>query len=90
MTARWARRPAVRHFFRAIGGTVSVAVFGAIFINRLSANLAETLLAGAAAQLWAPPRRGPGVALPPVIRSAFSAQRLRVREPFSRPGDGDR
>jgi EmrB/QacA subfamily drug resistance transporter len=35
-------------FFRSIGGTVGVAVFGAIFSNRLAANLAANLPADAA------------------------------------------
>jgi hypothetical protein len=30
-------------FFRSIGGTVGVAVFGAIFTNRLAANLTHDL-----------------------------------------------
>ena len=36
-------------FFRSIGGTVGVAVFGAIFSNRLAANLAADLPQAAAA-----------------------------------------
>jgi EmrB/QacA subfamily drug resistance transporter len=38
-------------FFRSIGGTVGVAVFGAIFSNRLAANLASDLPPAAAATL---------------------------------------
>jgi len=38
-------------FFRSIGGTVGVAVFGAIFSNRLAVNLATALPAGTGGRL---------------------------------------
>jgi EmrB/QacA subfamily drug resistance transporter len=60
-------------FFRSIGGTVGVAVFGAIFTNRLATNLAHELPANIAAQMSG--QREPSVAqlqaLPPAIRTAY-------------------
>ena len=62
-------------FFRSIGGTVGVAVFGAIFTNQLAANLAHDLPAGIAAQMSG--EREPSVAqlqtLPPAVRAAYLA-----------------
>jgi EmrB/QacA subfamily drug resistance transporter len=60
-------------FFRSIGGTVGVAVFGAIFSNRLAANLARDLPATIAAQMSG--QREPSVAqlqaLPPAVRTVY-------------------
>jgi DNA-binding MarR family transcriptional regulator len=60
-------------FFRSIGGTVGVAVFGAIFANRLAANLARDLPPTVAAQIGG--QGEPSVAqlhaLPPGLRSAY-------------------
>jgi DNA-binding MarR family transcriptional regulator len=60
-------------FFRSIGGTVGVAVFGAIFSNRLSANLARDLPPALAARMSG--QREPSVAqlqaLPPAVRTAY-------------------
>ena len=60
-------------FFRSIGGTVGVAVFGAIFANRLAANLARDLPPALAAQMGG--QREPSVAqlqaLPPALRTAY-------------------
>jgi DNA-binding MarR family transcriptional regulator len=60
-------------FFRSIGGTVGVAVFGAIFSNRLAANLTHDLPANVAAQMSG--QREPSVAqlqaLPAAVRTAY-------------------
>ena len=60
-------------FFRSIGGTVGVAVFGAIFTNRLAANLARDLPPAIAGQMSG--QREPSVAqlqaLPPALRTAY-------------------
>ena len=60
-------------FFRSIGGTVGVAVFGAIFSNRLAANLAADLAPGALSQLGArgEPTASQLRALPEAVRAAY-------------------
>ena len=56
-------------FFRQIGGSIGVAVFGAIFANQLAANLATSLPAGAHAPAVANPAAIRE--LPPDTRSAY-------------------
>jgi hypothetical protein len=57
--------------FRSMGGTVGVPIFGAIFANRLSTELARRLPPEVAARI--PSRLGPSQvdALPPPIRDAY-------------------
>jgi len=59
--------------FRSMGGTIGVPLFGAIFANRLTSNLANDLPAGARAAI--PSRLGPSQidALPPGIRDPYIA-----------------
>jgi MFS family permease len=56
-------------FFRSLGGALGVALFGAILANRLSANLAERVPAGAHLDLSSI-RQSPDAiaALPPALR----------------------
>ena len=56
-------------FFRSLGGAFGVALFGAILANRLSANLAERVPAGAHLDLSSI-RQSPDAiaALPPALR----------------------
>ena len=60
-------------FFRSIGGTVGVAVFGAIFSNRLAANLAHDLSPAIVAQMGGQrePTAAQLQALPPAVRAAY-------------------
>jgi EmrB/QacA subfamily drug resistance transporter len=59
--------------FRSMGGTIGVPIFGAIFANRLAANLADRLPPELAARL--PARLGPEQidALPGAIRGPYVA-----------------
>jgi EmrB/QacA subfamily drug resistance transporter len=58
-------------FFRSIGGTVGVALFGAIFTNRLAANLAHDLPADIAAQMGGQPSVARLQTLPVAVRTAY-------------------
>jgi EmrB/QacA subfamily drug resistance transporter len=58
-------------FFRSIGGTVGVAVFGAIFSNRLAANLAADLPAGTQLSAGARMSAAQLRALPAAVRTGY-------------------
>jgi EmrB/QacA subfamily drug resistance transporter len=57
--------------FRQIGGSIGVAIFGAIFANRLAVNLAATFPAGA--RLPAAPNPAALKQLPPAARAAYGS-----------------
>jgi EmrB/QacA subfamily drug resistance transporter len=57
--------------FRQIGGSIGVAVFGAIFANRLAANLAATFPAGV--RLPASPNPAALKQLPPAAHAAYAS-----------------
>jgi len=57
--------------FRQIGGSIGVAMFGAIFANRLAANLASVFPAGA--RLPASPNPAALKQLPPAAHAAYAA-----------------
>jgi EmrB/QacA subfamily drug resistance transporter len=57
--------------FRQIGGSIGVAMFGAIFANRLAVNLAATFPAGAG--LPASPNPAALKQLPPAAHAAYAA-----------------
>jgi EmrB/QacA subfamily drug resistance transporter len=64
--------------FRSIGASVGVAMFGAIFANRLAAELAANLTPGAAASLHNPAAM---LALPPALKSAYVAALTHALHP---------
>jgi EmrB/QacA subfamily drug resistance transporter len=57
--------------FRQIGGSIGVAIFGAIFANRLAANLAATFPAGV--RLPASPNPAALKQLPPAAHAAYAS-----------------
>jgi EmrB/QacA subfamily drug resistance transporter len=72
--------------FRSIGGSIGVAVFGAIFSNRLSSNLAAKLPAGAAI----PKSTNPAAVkhLPPGVRDIYRSAVTEALHPIFYAGAG--
>jgi EmrB/QacA subfamily drug resistance transporter len=65
--------------FRQVGGSIGVAVFGAIFANRLARNLADTLPAGA----HVPAAVAPDALkqLPPAVHAAYATAMTNALHP---------